>query len=156
MVNIGIENYEVKQLDLSKGRAAQIHLETIISQGNETEKHVFDEAGKVVQMNSSYYIRFQETYEAGVIPVTVKIDPSGIVTLTRKGETTTRMRFDKGERFETLYHTPQGEVKIETMTKNMQISYTDEPFSGRVYIEYDLFLGKEKLGDYKLQLLFTI
>ena len=132
-------------MDLSKGRAAQIHLETIISQGNETEKHVFDEAGKVVQMNSSYYIRFQETYETGIVPVTVKIDPSGIVTLTRKGE-----------RFETLYRTPQGTVSIETMTKDMQISYTDKPFSGSVYIEYDLFLGKEKLGDYKLQLLFTI
>lgn len=146
----------MKQLDLSKGRAAQIHLETIISQGDETEKHVFDETGKVVQMNSSYYIRFQETYESGVVPVTVKIDPSGIVTLTRKGETTTRMRFDKGESFETLYRTPQGTISIETMTKNMEISYTDNPFSGRVYIEYDLFLGKEKLGDYKLQLLFTI
>ena len=144
------------KLDLSKGRVAQVHLETIISQGNETEKHVFDEVGKVVQMNSSYYIRFQETYETAVVPVTVKIDPAGIVTLTRKGETTTRMRFDKGERFETLYRTPQGTVNIETMTKDLQISYTDKPFSGSVSIEYDLFLGKEKLGDYKLQLLFTI
>ena len=144
------------KFDLSKGRVAQVHLDTIISQGNETEKHVFDEVGKVVQMNSSYYIRFQETYETGVIPVTVKIDPAGIVTLTRKGETTTRMRFDKGERFETLYRTPQGTVNIETMTKDLQISYTDKPFSGSVSIEYDLFLGKEKLGDYKLQLLFTI
>ena len=143
-------------MDLSKGRVAQVHLETIISQGNETEKHVFDEVGKVVQMNSSYYIRFQETYETGVVPVTVKIDPAGIVTLTRKGETTTRMRFDKGERFETLYRTPQGTVNIETMTKDLQISYTDKPFSGSVSIEYDLFLGKEKLGDYKLQLLFTV
>ena len=143
-------------MDLSKGRVAQVHLETIISQGNETEKHVFDEVGKVVQMNSSYYIRFQETCETGVVPVTVKIDPAGIVTLTRKGETTTRMRFDKGERFETLYRTPQGTVNIETMTKDLQISYTDKPFSGSVSIEYDLFLGKEKLGDYKLQLLFTI
>ena len=143
-------------MDLSKGRVAQVHLETIISQGNETEKHVFDEVGKVVQMNSSYYIRFQETYETAVVPVTVKIDPAGIVTLTRKGETTTRMRFDKGERFETLYRTPQGTVNIETMTKDLQISYTDKPFSGSVSIEYDLFLGKEKLGDYKLQLLFTI
>lgn len=88
--------------------------------------------------------------------MTVKIDPAGIVTLTRKGETTTRMRFDKGERFETLYRTPQGTVNIETMTKDLQISYTDKPFSGSVSIEYDLFLGKEKLGDYKLQLLFTI
>ena len=42
------------------------------------------------------------------------------------------------------------------MTKDLQISYTDKPFSGSVSIEYDLFLGKEKLGDYKLQLLFTI
>ena len=143
-------------MDLSKGRTAQIHLETSISQGNETERHVFDEAGKVVQMNSSYYIRFQETYESVVVPVTVKIDPSGVVTLTRKGETTTRMRFDKGERFETIYRTPQGAVSIETMTSNMQISYTDNPFSGRIVIDYNLFLGKEKLGDYKLQLLFTV
>lgn len=143
-------------MDLSKGRPAKIHLETTITQGEEKEKHMFDETGKVVQMGSSYYIRFQETYETGEIPVTVKLDPTGIVTLTRRGETTTRMRFDKGERFETSYQTAQGTIRMETVTNNLQISYTDDPFSGQVHIDYDLYFGKEKLGEYNLQLLFTV
>lgn len=41
------------------------------------------------------------------------------------------------------------------MTNKMQVSLRDQPFSGEIEIHYDLYLGEEKLGEYKLQLLFT-
>lgn len=65
------------------------------------------------------------------------------------------MRFGKGERYVTNYNTPQGVVALETMTNKMQVSLRDQPFSGEIEIHYDLYLGEEKLGEYKLQLLFT-
>ncbi|MFL2133249.1 DUF1934 domain-containing protein [Desemzia sp. FAM 24101] len=144
-------------MDLTKGMPAKIHVETAITQNNDTEKFFFDEKGKVVQMGGSYYIRYEENYEEqGRIPVTFKIEPNGIVTLTRKGEMTTRLKFEQGKSYETLYRTPQGGVYVDTVTRQLQISYTDNPFSGKVFIGYDLFMGKEKLGEYNLQLLFTV
>src|SRR5690606_33240527 len=110
-----------------------------------------------VQMGGSYYVRYEETYqEDGRIPVTFKIEPNGIVTLTRKGDMTTRMRFEQGKSYETLYRTAQGNIFVDTITRHLQISYTDKPFSGNVQVAYDLFVGNEKLGEYKIRLLFTV
>lgn len=144
-------------MDLTKGMPAKIHVETTITQNNETEKFVFDEKGKIVQMGSSYYVRYEESYEdQGRIPVTFKIEPNGIVTLTRKGDMTTRLKFEQGKSYETLYRSAQGGIYVDTVTRQLQISYTDNPFSGKIIVGYDLFVGKEKLGEYNLQLLFTV
>lgn len=151
-----MKGLSIVETDLSKGMPARIQMEMIISQGGATENYVFDETGKVVQMNGAYYVRYQETYDNVEIPVTVKLDAAGVVTIIRRGETTTRLRFDKGERYETHYQTPQGLIVMETVTRQLQISYTEQPFSGRLQLEYDLYLGQEKLGEYKLQLLFTV
>ncbi|MGX7394651.1 DUF1934 domain-containing protein [Carnobacterium mobile] len=144
------------EMDLSKGMPAKIKMKTTISQGASVENFAFDETGKVVYMNGAYYIRYQETHDAVEIPVTVKLDASGVVTIIRRGETTTRMRFGEGERYETSYHTPQGMITMETVTRQLRISYRDQPFSGELRMEYDLYFNKEKLGNYKLQLLFTV
>ncbi len=143
-------------IDLSKGMPAKVEMRTTVSQGGSTESFVFNEIGKVVYMNGSYYIRYQETYDGVEIPVTFKIDATGGVTLIRRGETTTRMKFGQDERFETSYQTAQGLILLETVTRQLQVSYREEPFSGELQLEYDLYLGQEKLGEHKLQLLFTV
>ncbi|WP_034553048.1 DUF1934 domain-containing protein [Carnobacterium funditum] len=143
-------------MDLSKGMPAKVEIKTTVSQGGSTESFVFNEMGKVVYMNGSYYIRYQETYDEIEIPVTFKLDATGAVTLIRRGETTTRMRFEQGERYKTSYQTPQGVITMETVTHELQISYREQPFSGELQLEYDLYLGQEKLGEHKLQLLFTV
>lgn len=144
------------EIDLSKGMAAKVEVETTISQGGSTERFVFNQMGKVVYMNGSYYIRYQEAYDEVEVPVTFKLEPTGGVTLIRRGETTTRMRFEQGERFETSYQTPQGLITMQTVTRQLQVSYKQDPFSGELQLEYDLYLGQEKLGEHKLRLLFTI
>ncbi|SEL11972.1 Uncharacterized beta-barrel protein YwiB, DUF1934 family [Carnobacterium iners] len=144
------------EIDLSKGMAAKVEVETTVSQGGSTESFVFSQMGKVVYRNGSYYIRYQEAYDEIEIPVTFKLEAAGGVTLIRRGETTTRMRFEQGERFETSYQTPQGLIIMETATRQLQVSFRQEPFSGELQLEYDLYLGQEKLGEHKLRLLFTI
>lgn len=143
-------------MDLTKGVPAKVRLETTVNQQGQIERHLFNEYGKLVQMNGAYYIRFQETYQETEIPVTVKIDPAGAVTIIRKGENTNRLRFDKDGRYKTIYKTPQGIIDMTVVTRNIHISYTDQPFSGRVHIDYDLYFGKNKLGEYNLELLFTV
>lgn len=142
-------------MDLKAGTDVKIHLETQVTQYAEPEKHVFDVMGQMVQMGSGLYLRYIEVEGDIEIPVTIKVEVDGTITLIRAGETRTRLRFGKGERYVTNYNTPQGVVALETMTNKMQVSLRDQPFSGEIEIHYDLYLGEEKLGEYKLQLLFT-
>lgn len=144
-------------MDLTKGMPAKIQVQTTITQNKQTDSFVFDEKGKVVQMGSSYYIRYEEKYNGQEnIPVTFKIEADGVVTLIRRGELTTHLKFEQGKSYETLYRTPQGNMYVDTVTRELRISYRDNPFSGRVQVTYDLFVGKEKLGEYKLELHFTV
>lgn len=144
--------------DLSEknGLEAEIHMETVLLQQGEVEKHLFEEKGKVLYMNDSYYIRYEETSEEHPpIPVTVKISADGTVSLIRRGETTTRLRFDIDKWTQSNYRLPTGVVSIRVKTNDVKISYYDRPLAGRVAVDYSLYLGEEKLGDYQVRLRYT-
>lgn len=138
-----------------KGLPAEIQMETLLMQNNEVERHVFEEMGKVLYLNDCYYIRYEESYEDHSVPVTVKLSADGIVSVIRRGETTTRLRFDVDQWTETNYRLPTGILPIQVRTKELKISYYDRPFAGRVVVQYGLYLGEEKLGDYQMRLRFT-
>ena len=139
----------------AKGIPAEIKMETILFQQNDVERHLFEEMGKVLYMNDCYYIRYEETYADHSVPVTVKLAADGVVSVIRSGETTTRLRFDADEWTQTNYRMPTGIVPIRIQTSNLKISYYDRPFAGRVAVDYALYIGTEKLGDYQLRLRFT-
>lgn len=139
----------------SKGLPAEIEMETILIQQNEVERHLFEETGKILYMNDCYYIRYEETYEAQKVPVTVKVAADGVVSIIRRGETTTRLRFDLDAWTETNYRLPTGILPIRVRTKELKVSYYDRPFAGRVVVQYALYAGEEKMGDYQMRLRFT-
>ncbi|MDZ7834574.1 MAG: DUF1934 family protein [Alkalibacterium sp.] len=58
--------------ELKNGLPAEIKMETSYVQNGETHQHSFEENGRVVYMNNSYYIRFEEAHELETIPVTIK------------------------------------------------------------------------------------
>ena len=139
----------------SKGIPAEIRMETVVIQEGDVQKHLFEEKGKILYMNHCYYIRYEETTDNKQIPVTVKITPDGKVSLIRQGETTTRLRFDIDRWTETRYTFPTGMLKIRIKTTDLKISYYDRPFSGRVAVDYLLYVGEEKLGEHQIRLHFT-
>ncbi|HAP7429555.1 TPA: DUF1934 domain-containing protein, partial [Enterococcus faecium] len=89
------------------------------------------------------------------IPVTIKLVPDGHVQLIRAGEMRMRLKFGYKERLETSYRTPYGMIQIATFTKELHVSLKDRPTAGKVRIDYDLFMGPEKIGEYYLTLDFT-
>ncbi|WP_027108940.1 DUF1934 domain-containing protein [Lacticigenium naphthae] len=141
--------------NLKNGLPAEIHMETTLFQNDEQQHHQFSEPGRVVEMNGSYYIRYEEKHEEQSIPVTIKVEADGIVSLIRRGEMTTRLRFDRDKVTQTQYKTPVGILPVDIQTTNVKISYYDRPFSGRVYVDYSLHMSEQKLGDYHLRLRFT-
>lgn len=141
--------------ELKNGLPAEIKMETTYVQNGETHHHSFEETGRVVYMNSSYYIRFEEAHELGSVPVTIKIDPDGVVQLIRRGEQTTRFVFDSDQKTESNYRTPAGIIPLTVTTDDIRVSYYDRPFAGRIWVDYTLSANQQKIGDYHIRLRFT-
>lgn len=141
--------------ELTNGVPAEVVMETSYEQNGETHHHVFEEQGRVVYMNHSYYIRYEEKHDEEIVPVTVKINPDGIVHLIRQGEMTTRLTFDGNKHTQTQYKTPAGIMQLRIETEDLKVSYYDRPFAGRVSVDYALYLGEQLLGTYRIRLRFT-
>ncbi|WP_343755248.1 DUF1934 domain-containing protein [Alkalibacterium iburiense] len=141
--------------ELTNGMPAIVKMETSYVQNGETHHHSFEENGKVVYMNNSYYIRFEENHDGEMVPVTVKINPDGVVNLIRRAEKTMRLTFSSEQDTETNYRTPAGIMPIQVVTEDLRVSYYDRPFAGRVWADYSLYMNQQKLGDYQLRLRFT-
>lgn len=141
--------------ELTNGMPAEVKMETSYEQNGETHHHSFEQQGRVVYMNHSYYIRFEEEHAEEAIPVTIKVNPNGVVDLIRYGEATTRLSFDSENATQTQYKTPAGIMQLRVETENLKVSYYDRPFAGRVDVDYALYLDEQILGTYRIRLRFT-
>lgn len=143
-------------MDLSQGTTVSIQLKTIVNQEDDKKEFFFDLDGQIVKIGDTLYIRYKEELEDGnPTSVTIKVEPDGKIQLIRAGELRMRLKFGYQERLETTYKTPYGLFQITTFTKNLRFSLKDQPVSGSILIDYDLFSQNEKIGEYHLELEFT-
>ena len=144
-------------MDLSTGVPVSIQLKTIVQQGNEQKDFFFDLEGQLVKMGDTLYIRYKEELleDTEPTPVTIKIEPDGHVQLIRSGELRKRLRFGYQEKLDTSYRTPYGLLQISTFTHNLRVSLKDQPMSGKILVDYDLYSQTERIGEYHLELEFT-
>jgi uncharacterized beta-barrel protein YwiB (DUF1934 family) len=143
-------------VDLTKGIPVAIRLKTEVTQNNELQEFLFELSGQVVKMGDTLYIRYKEVQEdQSEVPVTMKLSPDGTIQLIRSGEMRLRLKFVYREKADTSYQTPYGVMFFSTYTNNLHFSLKDQPTSGKVSIDYDLFTAGDKFGEYKLSLEFT-
>ncbi|KAF1295731.1 hypothetical protein BAU15_04125 [Enterococcus sp. JM4C] len=144
-------------MDLTHGIPVSIQLATKVIQNQEVQDFYFDLTGQVVKMADTLYIRYKEVQEetGEEVPVTIKITPDGRIQLIRAGEMRMRLKFGYQERLETNYQTPYGLLAIHTFTRNLRFSLKDRPISGKIVIDYDLYMAEDKIGEYLLTLDFT-
>lgn len=140
---------------LTNGLPARIILETTIVQEGEVFKHSFDEMGRIVHMNNNYYIRYTESKDDEEVATMIKIEPEGVINITRHGEQVTRMVFDDEAHTYTNYETPTGIMQLLVETNRLNISYNDQPFAGEVEVDYEIKLEENLLGTYQIRLRFT-
>ncbi|MFC6182614.1 DUF1934 domain-containing protein [Lactiplantibacillus daowaiensis] len=143
--------------DLTTGVPVAIHLETQAVQDGEAANYALDVDGQLVQMGDAFYLRYQEVSDdhPEPIPVTIKLAANGDVVLTRSAENRLRLHFANGKRVQARYRTPMGILPVETVTPLLQVRLRERPFSGEVNINYQLYAGEQRIGDYKLRLQFT-
>ncbi|WP_368251890.1 DUF1934 domain-containing protein [Enterococcus sp. 2201sp1_2201st1_B8_2201SCRN_220225] len=143
-------------MELKNGVPVSIKLATKVTQQRETQDFYFELTGQLVTIGDTLYIRYQEVQEDGQkIPVTIKIMPDGGVQLTRSGEMRMRLKFVYREMVNTSYNTPYGTMLFSTYTKNLRVSLKDRPTSGKLLVEYDLYMADEQIGNYQINLDFT-
>lgn len=140
---------------LTNGLPARVILETTIIQEGEVFKHSFDEMGRIVEMNGNYYIRYTESNEDEEVATVIKIEPDGVINLTRHGEQGTRLNFNNQKETYTNYETPAGIMRLAVETKRLSTSYSEKPFAGEVEIDYVIKMQDNLLGTYQIRLLFT-
>ncbi|MGO3732118.1 MAG: DUF1934 domain-containing protein [Vagococcus sp.] len=141
-----------------KATPVLIQVQTKVHQNNEELDYLVEVEGQTVKIGDVLYIRYEEMME-GIdtpVPVTIKLMPDGVVQLIRSGEVRMKLMFEYQKKLETSYNTPYGMMTIATYTKDSDIRLKDNPFSGHVKIEYDLYGGEEKLGNYQLNVNFTV
>ena len=143
-------------MELKNGVPVSIKLATKVTQQRENQDFYFELTGQLVTIGDTLYIRYQEVQEDGQkIPVTIKIMPDGGVQLTRSGEMRMRLKFVYREMVNTSYNTPYGTMLFSTYTKNLRVSLKDCPTSGKLLVEYDLYMADEQIGNYQINLDFT-
>lgn len=143
-------------MELKNGLPVSIKMATKVTQQQTTQDFYFELAGQLVTIGDTLYIRYQEVQEDGQkVPVTIKIMPDGAVQLTRSGEMRMRLKFVYREMVNTSYNTPYGTMLFSTYTKNLRVSLKDRPASGKLLIEYDLYMADEQIGNYQIDLEFT-
>lgn len=143
-------------MDLTQGVPVSIKLKTEVKQEGEVKEFFFDLDGQIIKMGDTLYIRYKEEQETREeIPVTIKIEPDGKIQLIRAGELRMRLKFSYQEKTETVYRTPYGLFQISTFAHNVRFSLKDQPISGNILIDYDLYSQTEKIGEYHLELEFT-
>ena len=142
----------------SAERPVAIHLATTIRQAGDVSNFNFHVHGQLFQMGSTVYLRFMEddNKDGHAVPVTVRIGANGHVKLTRSGENELQLNFIQGKRVEARYQTPYGMLPIDTVTPNLDIQYRNQPFSGAVRVDYNLYAERQLLGRYQLRLQFTV
>lgn len=147
-------------MDLTQGVSVQIHLETYVTQEGETEKHVFDQPGTLIQIGDTLYLRYREVneQEGTDYPVTLRLRANGDVQLSRGSSDTDvemKLHFASERRVVTRYRTPYGVIPVETVTPRLDVRMTESPLAGEIYIEYQLSGNGTPLGNYRLRLIFS-
>lgn len=144
--------------DIGKGKQAEIKMQSIQTTDGEVSRYSVNEMGQLVQVNGSYYLRFnQEDEEAGeTIKTTIKFDEEDNVTIIRAGNEQTRMRFDLEKKTTMRYPTPAGTFLIDIDTRHIELQYKNRPFSGQIKLDYQLTTQDQILGNYNVTIQFTV
>jgi uncharacterized beta-barrel protein YwiB (DUF1934 family) len=142
----------------NNGENVLVELTTTVRQADETTKFTFKEMGTIVTVNGSTYIRYteKERHEDPNVHVTIKIEPSGMVSIVRNGANRTKLRFLADKFIQNSIQTPYGLVALTTHTKKLTIVQKENPTSGNVRLDYNLYAGEEVVGNYSMKLKYTV
>ena len=116
---------------------------TSVINSDESDKMEFVTDGAFYLKNGSYYILYDEKEEMGMADcsVTIKVSDKE-VSISRKGEFSSKMLYKTGEASEFLYNTPYGRFPVILTTQ--EINSNLNIMGGRIEILYGITISNEE------------
>ncbi|MDF2505254.1 MULTISPECIES: DUF1934 domain-containing protein [Clostridium] len=100
--------------------------------------------GSFYEEDNSYYAVYEETEISGMkgTTTTLKINPQELILL-REGTTNANMHFAHDSNNLSMYDTPYGTLRMEVITKEIDIAVNDE--GGDIAVKYDMNISGQKV-----------
>ncbi|MFV9510376.1 DUF1934 domain-containing protein [Tepidibacillus sp. LV47] len=133
----------------------QIHIKTKIAyETGEVEEWRHDYKGMLYLKNDqNLYLKYEDDQEQlGKTNTILKWkwnESPAKLTLLRQGETKANQFFQEGKPHQSFYQTPYG--AFEMLVYPFKVKIQSQSYEhGEIELEYDLFIGKQKVGRYQL------
>ncbi|MBE7054917.1 MAG: DUF1934 domain-containing protein [Ruminococcaceae bacterium] len=104
--------------------------------GSDGDSMELTTAGKFYDKDGKYYLSYVEGELTGLekCTTTLKVEPCGVVTMMRYGQTNTHMIFEKGKCHIGHYETPYGDFTISVTANDINVSLDEN--GGNIDIDY--------------------
>lgn len=138
------------------GKTVKIKLvSSIIPTEGELEQYEMWLEGSCVEKGNSHYLRYEEVQEDRQIQTTIKLNEANSFIM-RKGGVNMRLPLNPDLRENGHYDSPFGSLPLVTDTHQLAIEVVQsEKVSGQFKTQYDLIIGGNSVGHYKLDIEFT-
>ena len=138
------------------GKTVKIKLvSSIIPTEGELEQYEMWLEGSCVEKGNSHYLRYEEVQEDLQIQTTIKLNEANSFIM-RKGGVNMRLPLNPDLRENGHYDSPFGSLPLVTNTHQLAIEVVQsEKVSGQFKTQYDLIIGGNSVGHYKLDIEFT-
>jgi len=108
--------------------------------------------GQLINKADSLYLKYEEMQDDKTIRTTMKLDKERALIM-RAGAVKMRLPLNIFEQQMGHYESEFGSMPLTTQTKNMQFSR--QGMRGDFYVQYDLLMGGQNVGNYTLDITFT-
>ncbi|MGE7092622.1 DUF1934 domain-containing protein [Lysinibacillus sp. NPDC048646] len=108
--------------------------------------------GHLFEKAESLYLKYEEVQEDKTIRTTMKLGKEQALIM-RAGAVKMRLPLNTVEQQIGHYESEFGSMPLVTRTKNM--AFTRQAVSGDFYVQYDLLMGGQSVGNYTLDITFT-
>lgn len=121
----------------------------------ETNRMEMMTEGRFYHNDGAVCLEYEESESSGMGGSTTLMMISGrIVSLIRRGFTTTHMVFSEGKKSYNIYKTPVGSMEMGIWPTSMSIEIGDE--AGEVTLEYELEIGGQFTGSNMISLSYKM
>jgi len=127
-------------------------ISTIRPIDGESESYEMLLTGQLLEKAGSMYLKYEEVQEDKTIRTTMKLGNEQALIM-RTGAVKMRLPLNIMEQQIGHYESEFGSMPLVTHTKKM--TYTQQAVSGDFHVQYDLLMGGQSVGNYKLDITFT-
>ncbi|MEY9977848.1 DUF1934 domain-containing protein [Lysinibacillus sp. RC79] len=127
-------------------------ISTIHPINGESESYEMWLTGQLLEKAGSMYLKYEEVQEDKTIRTTMKLGNEQALIM-RAGAVKMRLPLNIIEQQIGHYESEFGSMPLVIHTKKM--TFTKQAVSGDFHVQYDLLMGGQSVGNYKLDITFT-